>query len=372
MSTLSTRMNYFWNNTSAPAARACRGFVDARRPLRHAVLSTDDRGGPSFCYLGLPAGHLNVLRLLEQQRSRRTGGHSSVTPIELSWSDLRARRFPAADIVLVGAERVALRSLPSEHAMMLPFRVHMVVDTSDDLATVRSRMSRRERRAFTSSRQAHGWKLVEENSTAGFDEFYRTMYLPTLRRRHSENARIESHAAARHCILPHGRLFFLYQHNTRVAGLLCRCSADGRTITTRLLGVDNGDDEHYSSGAAKALYHLLVEQAVDEPVDQVDLFGTEAFMAKGIFQFKRKLGATVVLPENHFSTKALYLAVNRPTSAVREFLCENPVLRLEDEAGLQPVLFRDHRHPVERSAGVTVSGLPAPQEVDLDAFLGPA
>jgi hypothetical protein len=366
----SAKAKYFWNNTSVRGARACRAFVDAWRPLRHSVVSADDHGGPSIAYLGLPAGHLNVLRLLEHQRSLRTGGASTVTPITASWSDLRAGRLPEADIVLLGAERVALRALPKDSAMILPFRMHMVVDTSCDLATVRTKMSRRERRSFTSSRRDHDWKLAEDTTTEAFESFYRDMYLPTVQRRHSEGARIESYDAALHCILPNGRLFFLYQHGTRVAGMLCLRSANDRVLTTRLLGVADGDEAHYASGAAKALYHLLIEQAVDEPVDQLDLFGTEPFMAKGIFQFKRKLGATVVLPDNHFATKVLYMVVNHSSEAVRQFLLDNPVVRLGDDNHLEPVVFRGKPHEANGHIGVTVCGLPDPVEVDLDAFLG--
>lgn len=368
-STWSSRLRYAWNNTPHTAARACRAFVDAHRPLRGGVVSADDRGGPSIAYLGLPAGHLNVLRLLEAHRSRDTGGRSTVTEVPVRWADLRTGRYPDADLVLVGAERSVLRGLPDHRSITLPFRVHTVVHTDCDLPTARSRMSRRERRSFTASMREHDWKLEEDTTVESFERFYRTMYLPTLRGRHSADARIESYSAARHCILPRGRMFFLYSNGTRVAGMLCLRSADDRTLTTRLLGVAGGDDAHYASGAAKALYHLLIELAVGEPIDRLDLFGTEAFLAKGIFQFKRKLGATVVLPDNHFATKALRLVVNRPTAAAREFLCRNPVLRFGAGDRLEPVVFSDRGRPAGHDVGVTVPGLPDPVDLDLDELL---
>lgn len=45
----------------------------------------------------------------------------------------------------------------------------------------------------------------------------------------------------------------------------------------------HGADEHYDSGAFKAVYHLLLAWAVANQVRRVDFFGTEAFISNGIY-----------------------------------------------------------------------------------------
>ncbi len=108
-----------------------------------------------------------------------------------------------------------------------------------------------------------------------------------MRRRHGDRSRTEP-ARGAHAILPRGTLLFVTSGGRRVAGVLCHWSPDRRTLTTRLLGVLDGDEQHYADGAFKAVYHLLLRWACARRVPHVDFFGTEAFLSKGIFQWKRK------------------------------------------------------------------------------------
>lgn len=358
---------YHWNNSPDVHLRRARRIIDTRLRPGPAAISTSPSGALSIAYAGLAQGHLNVLRLAERQRDKLDGDGAQVEEVPTSWRALRAGHFPDADLVLLGAEATTAARLPTHSALIAPFRVHLVVHTDTDLTTVRSRVSKRERWEFDRNRGRHDWNLTEDDTPAALEAFYRQMHLPTMRARHQENSRTEPIGVASDCILAHGRLFLLRQSGTPVAGVLCR--HDGDVLTTRLLGVLHGADEHYDSGAFKAVYHLLLAWAVANQVRRVDFFGTEAFISKGIFQWKRKFAPHVVLPPNHFHTKRLYLTVRRDTPSVRDFLVANPVLRLAPHGQLQPVYFHDSDRPARQDISAKVRSVLEPKLVDLDRFL---
>ncbi|MFF1561735.1 hypothetical protein [Streptomyces sp. NPDC058279] len=366
------RLTYAWNNSPQLGWRTVRRLYDsAPRPVPVTV-SRVESGHPSIAYLGLPQGRANILQLLEQQRSRTSPGPIRRESGRTRLRELAADHWPDADLVVVGAHARLLEHLPTAGSLTAPFRVHLVVDVPTSVEELDRRISRRERWEFRRNQREHHWTLEEDSSPEAFDFFYRTMHAPTMSRRHGERSRTESPSVARHAILRHGTLMFVTSAGVRVAGVLCHWSPDRRTLTTRLLGVRDGDQRHYEEGAFKAVYHLLLRWARENRVDHVDFFGTEAFLSKGIFQWKRKFGPRVVLPPNHFSDKRIRLHVRRDTPQVRDFLVANPLLALEPGPGgpvLVPTYFTDSARPPRTDISARCPGLPEPRFVDLDAFL---
>ncbi|MFD3328027.1 hypothetical protein [Streptomyces sp. NPDC058701] len=366
------RLTYAWNNSPAPGWRTLRRLHDsAPRPVPVTV-SRAEQGQPSIAYLGLPQGEANILQLLEHQRSRTGGGPVHRESGRLRLRDLAAGSWPDADIVVVGAHARQLEHLPTAGSLTAPFRVHLVVDVPSCAEELDRQTSRRERWEFRRNQREHHWALEEDASEEALDFFYRTMHLPTMRRRHGERSRTESPEVARHAILREGTLMFVTSAGVRVAGVLCHWSKDRRTLTTRLLGVRDGAQRHYDEGAFKAVYHLLLRWALENGVAHVDFFGTEAFLSKGIFQWKRKFGPRVTLPPNHFSDKRIRLYVRRDTPRTRDFLVANPLLGIEPGPGgpvLTPTYFTDSTRPPRTDISARCPGLPEPRFIDLDALL---
>lgn len=369
------RARYLWNNSPQPALRAARRWRDAAGTSVPCTQSIATSGTVGIAYAGLPIGEVNVLELLEHQRNGLAGEVALRRRSVLRWADLPGAVPPEADIVAAGGEERRIRTLPVKWSLVAPFRVHLVVQVSPDPEEMRQRVSKRERLQFRQNLQRLGWTLEQDDSRTAFEFFYHRMHRPTVARRHGEQERTESAAVAYHEILKHGCLFFVRQGDQRVSGALCRWSADGSTLTTRLLGVLDGEPEHYDSGAFKAVYHLLLDWAAREQVPRVDFFGTEAFVSKGIFQWKRRFDPRVELPPNHFSTKRLYLSVRSDTPEVRAFLVANPLLTYRADGVLQPTYFADAERPARLDLSARCQGLAEPRVLDLDEFLdglGPA
>lgn len=365
---LPARLRYTWNNSRHPGWRAARRIVDDAPARVHAVVSRERHGRLDIAYVGLPAGRTNILQLLERQRSAlgmATGGREHAL---VAWRDLARGALPPADLVVVGAEEGRLERLPAERGITAPFRVHLTVDVPARLEDLERKISKRERWQFRRDLARHDWAWTEDSSPEALDFFYRRVHLPTMATRHGDRSRTEPWPVARHAILPHGSLFFLTEAGRRVAGVLCHWSADGTTLTTRLLGVLDGDERLYRDGTFKAVYHHLLRWAREQGVPRVDFYGTEAFISKGIFQWKRRLGPRVELPPNHFSTKRVRLYPRRDTAALRDFLVANPLLAHRMDGSLVPVYFTDGERPPRLDLSARCPGLPGPHTVSVGSF----
>ncbi|GHF51168.1 GNAT family N-acetyltransferase [Streptomyces griseosporeus] len=365
------RIAYWWNNTPAPGWRAVRSRTDSLPRSVPVLSSLTGQDGPSIGYAGLPVGRTNILQLLEHQRTQLGWATVRRTDSTLRWGDLAAGDWPDTDLVVVGAEERVLRHLPEQGSVTAPFRLHLVVDVPPSQEELARLISKRERWQFRRDQREHQWVLEEDSSPEALTFFYNRMHGPTMRNRHGDRSRTEPLDVARYAVLRRGTLFFLSQAGTRVAGVLCHWSKDRRTLTTRLLGVLDGLDEHYRTGAFKALYHHLLRWACEQRVARVDLFGTEAYISKGIFQWKRRLGAHPEWPANHFATKRVRIYPRRDTPAVRDFLVANPLVRTDARGGLTPVYYTDDDRPPRLDLSARCPGLAEPEVVHLDTVLQP-
>ncbi|MFF5177246.1 hypothetical protein ACFY2Q_04370 [Micromonospora sp. NPDC000316] len=363
------RLAYAWQNSRHPAVLAGHRVWDREnRPVWPAQRITFPDSGTSLLYAGATEGFTNVVPLLEQLARPVLGPavvasrHTVPRRVALDPSRLDA------DVVALGCRASVAQRLPQAASVVLPLRVHLVVDVDGDSDDVRRRISKRERWEFNRNRRRLGWTSRISHESADYWFFYRRMHHPTMRSRHGEHARTERPEVAYAGVFRQGFVFFVEQDGSPVAGALCRWDAASRTLTTRLLGVLDGAAEHYESGAFKAAYHLLLEWCADNDVRHLDFHGTEAFLGKGIFQWKRKFHPRIVLPPNHQRDKRLWWHVRRDTPAVRDLLAAVPVLEIDDDGRMRAVWFHDETRPPRTSVSCALPGIEE-QHRHLDEFL---
>ncbi len=376
---LRARVRHAWDNTANPVVGRAHTQWDVVRGVPHVVSRVvDDPAAPTVGYRGFHQGLANVLQLTDVLRARSFPGRVEWTTEAPSRSARRASRQETADIELVGAPSGTVLSSPGDATVVLPFRVHLVVRTPD-LATVRAHVSKRERPRFNESLRHERFRPRIVRDEASVVDFFHRMHRPTMQARHAEKSRTESLEAAV-LLASRGGLFLSDDADGPVAG--CLYTVRRGVFTTRLLGVRDGADEHYDSGAFKALYHLMMQHcALADGLETMDLFGTEAFCSKGIYQWKRRLGAAVVEAPNHFGSKQLLMSVTRDRPGVRRFLVENPVLARMPrdvtlhgsppaaDAALRPLRFVDTGLSPGHPVATTARGLEPELTVDLDTFL---
>jgi hypothetical protein len=369
---LRLRAAYYWRNSGNPLLRRLRVAWDTRdRRALPAVRS--EFGGMSVCYNGLPEGLAYTLEFTELRRGD-TGGQARRSSASITGRDLASgdRALPDADIVIVGTSASAAHRLPAAASLVAPMRVHFVADIDGDAQAVTRRISERERWQFGRNARRYGWSWDTVSDPAWFDLFYDRLYRPTMRARHGARERTEAKDSSYECLFRTGHLFALSEDGERIAGALCHWNGAARVLTLRLLGVLDGSRELMDRGALKAVYHYLIAWSADNGVRQFDLQGTEPFLSKGTYQWKRRLGTRVVLPPNHFGGKRLWLQVRRDTPVVRDFLTANPVLAESSDGTLGAIYFHDAHRPPRLDYSAKSPGVAGTRLVDLDEFLAAA
>ncbi|MFE2169869.1 GNAT family N-acetyltransferase [Streptomyces sp. NPDC059447] len=376
---------YQWRNSGNPLLTFARTTWDTRAAAVFPSV-TSHLGGMSVSYAGLAEG---IAYTLEFTELRREGdGESAVrTTTTVRGAELRdPSRLAETDIAIVGTSAAGARRLPRTASLIVPMRVHFVIDfdRADDSragdgagsgedrggrATSRPQISKRERAQFRSGLRRHAWTWAEERAPERFDAFYDRVYRATMLKRHGARERTESKEVSYEVLFRRGRMFFLAEDGEPVGGALCHWDRRSGTLTLRLLGVLDGSQRHLDSGAFKAIYHFLIGWCADNGVRRLDFQGTEPFLSKGTYQWKRRFGTSVILPPNHFGKKRLWLQVRRDTPEVRDYLVANPMLAENDNGCLEAVYFHDAERPARLDYAANSPGVAGIRHVDLDEFL---
>ncbi|MFF4041068.1 GNAT family N-acetyltransferase [Streptomyces sp. NPDC001816] len=375
-----TAVRFRWNAGTGPwaAARGCWASALGRRFPHTVTRSAGDR--LTLAYQGFPEGLTYVLPYLRAQlpvpSDERASGplrpeSADVSP--LTWREIRRGAGAAdADLLVVGCSSRRARMLPRDRSLILPFRVHALIDVVGDPATMLSSVSPNERRQFAQLRRRHEWTYETTDGVDDLRFFYERMHLPTMEIRHGEETRSADWATTRDALFRHGMLLFVNEGGKRVAGVVCRFEERGRALRMRLFGVLDGDETHYRSGAAKAVYYLTVEWAARHGVRCVDLAGGDPFPGKGVFQFKRRLHPTIIHPQDHYRDRRVYVRAVRDTPAVRDFLVATPMLSVDQAGRIVAVYFHDSTRPARFGIRAATSGVHGSRTVDLDEFLATA
>jgi hypothetical protein len=342
---------------------------DVRSTARLPVV-VSHLGDVSVAYAGIADGLRYTLEFTELVRSTPAADapgriYTSVRAKYLG----DVREWPDADVLLIGTTAPKAQILAPPRSLILPMRVHFVVDIEADPALMNSRISKRQRWQFSRDQRIHQWTWRLETEPAAFDLFYDRFYRPTMRRSHGERERIEGRSAAYECLFKTGKLFFLYERGERIGGALCSWDPSTRVLTLRLFGVLDADAKHYESGALRAIYHFLIAWSAENGVGKLDLGGTEPFLSKGTFQWKRRFGSRITLPLNHFGRKRVCLVVRRDSPAVRDLLVANPVLAEGADGVLEAVYFYDEKRDPRLDLSAKAPSGPRARKINLSEFL---
>ncbi|WP_274567664.1 GNAT family N-acetyltransferase [Streptomyces spiramyceticus] len=324
----------------------------------------------TLAYGGFPEGLTYVLPHLRAQQASGTGSVSTADAAPVTWRRIRRGVLvPDADLVVVGCSGRRALALPRAHSVVLPFRVHALLDVVSDADTMRRSVSPNERRQFANLRRRHEWTCEAGTRVEDLRFFYERMHLPTMATRHGEESRSTDWTLALRALFRHGVLLFINEAGKRVAGVLCRTEDGGRTLRMRLLGVLDGDETHYRSGAAKAVYYLTIEWAARHGVRRIDFAGGDPFPGTGVFQFKRRFHPTIAHPQDHYRDRRVYVRAVRDTDAIRDFLVATPMLTVDEAGRIAATYFHDATRPARLDVRADCPGLGRSRTVDLDEFL---
>lgn len=166
-----------------------------------------------------------------------------------------------------------------------------------------------------------------------FDEFYHTMYLPYIDKRHGEAAMFDSFAEKRK-LSEHFDLLLVKKIDNPelyIAGVMLIYEPEGPRLWS--LGVREGGN-YVHEGVIGALYHFSFRYLLEKGFDHVRTGGSRAFLNDGVFRFKRKMAQAII----GSNWKGYALGVHTFTPAVKSFLINNPFVFKQDD-GLSGAVF---------------------------------
>jgi hypothetical protein len=290
----------------------------------------NEGGALTVTYAGLDyAGPTLKSLLFTEDPSQKEIGRGSI------WRPHELVNARAGDITIVESSARLIRRLPTQNAIILPFRVKFVLDLEGDLLEVEQRFHRNTRRKVRKAKRYDGYEYEISRREQDLEMFYDTMYLPNVQERHGELAAILPEGEARQ-LLRHGWLFLVKRDGVYVCGCLGHIQQD--IVEFVEMGVLNGDLQLMRQGAVDAMYYLGIRWAHQEGY-QAFSFGESWPYMLGIFQSKSRWGAVAsVSPYEH---KQIWIGFQRNTPAVSQFLKSNPCVIVDSGGELQALIVTD-------------------------------
>jgi len=182
----------------------------------------------------------------------------------------------------------------------------------------------------------YGYTYDVSHCDTDFEMFYRTMYWPTMGKRHADLATLLSLEEA-YQYFRHGMLLLIKRDNRCVAGVVCY--PEQRVLYAIIMGVLNGDVQLMrKEGAGAAVYYSFIHWANQEGYETADFWGSKPYLT-ALFMYKRKWGVSVGIPSD--MPQRIWLKTRRDIPAVRRFLKDNPCITLDDQGNLWGLIITD-------------------------------
>lgn len=322
----------------------------------------------SLVYVGLAEGLVYIASFVEQCFFEHS--HTEQEGI-LAWNQLDDFIMRnQADICLLMASMEVVRHCQRSGDIVGVSRIHQKVDVSNGWEdTIRQLSNRENKRRVQLVGQGFGFDVSHDDGD--FLVFYRSMHVPTMQTRYGCHARSVPEEKAYIDLFKRGILFRISLKGEWVAGSISQIDEVTRTLNARLIGVKNGATIYRSNGAQNYVYHSILEWASCQPsIDCVDFQGCEPFLSKGTFQYKKRFGATAVIPENAFGAWRLLIRAKMQSSSARQFLIDNPLMGVDSAGHLQAQYFYDSAHKPRLDIPSASKGIDSEIRYNLDLWHG--
>jgi hypothetical protein len=289
------------------------------------------QGGPlAVTYIGLDSTKPFLVNILFVE-----------TPVERQvgrvpfWRCGKLVNLSPSDIVFVEAAKHLIRRLPRQNAIIVPQSVEHSLDVSGEWQEVQKCLRKRLRDELRLTRK-YGYQPKVSRNPQDFKKFYYDMYLPTMKSRHKALASPMPVGEA-YEYFRHGLLFFVERDGRPVCGLVCHLKQG--TARFVIMGIINGDEQLLKEGAADALYYLLIQWANQHGYRAISFLGSGARLNSGLFQYKRKWGTTIKVPDTLH--RQIWIKIQHTTPVVVQFFKDNPFVIIDRDGKLCGLIVVD-------------------------------
>ena len=172
------------------------------------------------------------------------------------------------------------------------------------------------------------------------EEFYRTLYVPLIRKRHGEQAFVRNINWVRR-VFRRGGLIWARRHGKIVAGGVFQLK--DKTLVFEILGTLGGEWEIVEGGGIAALYVFIINYAKKIGCKFIAFGGSRPSLTDGVLRYKRKWGVDVVEKKDVWYDFLIYW--REFNEKVASFLSQTPLI-FRDKGGLSGIKVIDEREPV--------------------------
>jgi len=234
-----------------------------------------------------------------------------------------------ADIGFAETGNFSERYFSAQNGFMLPEWAQMYLDIPQSLES----LCRGRKTTFHEIRRLIGkynltYKINNGRNT--FQHFYRSMYLPYLKKRHDQEACIQGESEIVR-FYHEASLLSVYESDCLVSAVIFWVK--NNCLYMHRLGVVNGDMSHVKHGAIGALYYFSVTEAIKMNCTQLDIGGTRPFIHNGVTHFKLGLSARFYTIKNPLIPQ-IWLGIKSNSEIAYEFLEQNPFVYYEHSKNL--------------------------------------
>ena len=243
-----------------------------------------------------------------------------------------------AEVIIGQGNWLLSRLLSREGFLILP-KIDFTLDISSSWEKIFARMSRLRRRNIrTIEKHEYSYEITKEPYE--LELFYSKMYLPYISKRHRKSAKLSSFFSLNQ-IFRKGGLLLVKRNGKYVSGIIYDVNND--RVNARYLGIYEGKNEYLVEGAGQAALYFLIKWSKLQGYKEIDYGLSEPFMNDGAFTYKKSWGMKVK-PSGKL---VLGLRVSNFSTAVLEFLSENPLIFAEPE-GLSGLIFQKVEETTEK------------------------
>lgn len=229
-----------------------------------------------------------------------------------------SKSIDMAVVVLPSEYRGRLKESANFKNQML---IRSFIDTSGGPEEVIKQFRDNKRRFYNKMDKKPTFSYRVSKDLKDFDHFYHEMHVPHIQKQFEELAELDSYERMKDVFL-NGFLLLIEEKNVAVAGVLC--TIDNDVLVFRRTGVLNGDEEYVKRGASSAQYYFTLKFALEHGIPKIDLMRSRPFFNDGVYNTKRKWGATVY-PDDEAGSWVYYF-IPRYSDKMANFFEINPLI----------------------------------------------
>ncbi len=227
-----------------------------------------------------------------------------------------------------------------------------VLQINHDPGVIRTLTKSKNRSVLKSIKAAQnrGYEYVFSQDLNMLPFFYYHMYVPYIRRRHSQEAVLPSFGEIKKYFNRGGLCFVKEKEKYVAAGVI---ELNGDTLSSKKIGVLNGDTAFLKKNVLPALHLFYFRLARERKIKKIDFGLSQRFLNDGVLQHKAKWLAKIEL----YNNAVLAMKICRFSSRMKEFLKENPFISVEGTR-LVGNVFYDENKKADYRADAKRYGLP--------------